>query len=218
MCASRVAADERESAGLIAQARAGSSLSLGKLLANYRGYLLLVANQEVDTDLRAKIAPSDVAQETFLIAHQKFDSFEGTSEHEFRGWLRRILLNRYKDLWREFKATQQRNANREVPFEGDASWQQMLADNGDTPSVLAVASEELAALEKALSQLPDDQRLIIELRNWERITFAEIGERLGKTEDAVRKAWGRAMKRLVDDWHGTPAGPPGADGEPNSPA
>ena len=196
MHASGGAEGKRESAALITKARAGSNSSLGKLLANYRGYLLLVANQELDPDLRAKIAPSDVVQETFLMAHQKFNSFEGTNEYEFRGWLRRILLNRYKDLWRQYKETKQRNTHREVQIQGDVSslgFPTLLADDSETPSVQAVTTEELAALENALSKLPHEQRLIVEMHNWDRLTFVEIGERLGKTEDAVRKTWGRAI-------------------------
>jgi RNA polymerase sigma-70 factor (ECF subfamily) len=200
--AERVAGEDTNVMALIAAARSGSSTSLGKLLANYRGYLLLVANQEVDTKLRVKIAPSDVAQETFLLAHQKFDAFEGTNEHEFRGWLRKILVNRYKDLWREFQATKRRCADREVPLDRDVSGPGggLLAKRDDTPSRQMIAAEELSALEQALATLPPEQRMIVEMRNWDRLSFVEIGERLGKSQDAIRKAWARAIKQLVDSW------------------
>ena len=47
-------------------ARAGSREALGKLLEAARQYLLSIARQEFDPDLRAKNSPSDVVQETFV--------------------------------------------------------------------------------------------------------------------------------------------------------
>lgn len=206
MRAGGVSESEDEAVTLIAQAKEGSNSSLGKLLATCRGYLLLVANQQVDDDLRAKLAPSDLVQETFLLAQKKFATFEGLNEHELRGWLRQILINRYRDLWREYKETKQRASDREVSIEADGSGHGMhalLAATADTPSAQAVAKEDLATLEEALNTLTDEQRRIVELRNWDRLSFVDIGERLGKSEDAVRKTWGRAMKQLVDRWGST---------------
>jgi RNA polymerase sigma-70 factor (ECF subfamily) len=52
----------------LAEARQGSREALGRLLEGCRHYLLLMANQDTGPDLRAKVAPSDLVQETFLEA------------------------------------------------------------------------------------------------------------------------------------------------------
>ena len=52
-----------------------------------------VAADELTADLVAKMAPSDLVQETCLQATRDFPNFEGWSEAELRGWLRKILLN-----------------------------------------------------------------------------------------------------------------------------
>ena len=52
----------------LAAARTGSSEALGQALQACRGYLLLLAERELDPDLRAKGGASDVVQETFLEA------------------------------------------------------------------------------------------------------------------------------------------------------
>ena len=73
---------------LIAQARAGSAEALGQLLVTYQRYLLLVAERELDPDLRAKGSASDLVQETFLEAQRDFARFQGSSRDELRAWLR----------------------------------------------------------------------------------------------------------------------------------
>ena len=45
----------------------------------------------------------------------------------------------------------------------------------------------------------DSQRNVIVWRNWEGASFAEIGRRLGRSEDAARMLYGRAMERLQEE-------------------
>jgi hypothetical protein len=37
---------------------------------------------------------------------------------------------------------------------------------------------------------------VIELRNRERLTFAEVGQRMGRSAEAARKLWARAIELL----------------------
>src|SRR5262245_26207367 len=62
-------------------ARAGSSEALGQVLEACRGYLLLIAGQELEPALRAKGGASDLVQQTFLEAQRDFAGFHGTT-HE----------------------------------------------------------------------------------------------------------------------------------------
>ncbi len=62
---------------MIGAAQNGSREALGRLLDGCRQYLLLIANQELHTDLRGKVAPSDIVQETYLDAQRDFPTFEG---------------------------------------------------------------------------------------------------------------------------------------------
>ena len=49
---------------LLARVRAGDGATLGRLLEQYRNYLWLVARGQLATDLRVRIAPSDVLEAT----------------------------------------------------------------------------------------------------------------------------------------------------------
>ena len=72
-----------EAAGYVTTARGGSREALGEALESCRAYLLLVANRELDDDLQAKGAPSDLVQETFLEAQRDLNA---SAAHGTRGY------------------------------------------------------------------------------------------------------------------------------------
>jgi RNA polymerase sigma factor (sigma-70 family) len=57
-----------------------------------------------------------------------------------------------------------------------------------------MAREQDEALERALAQLPESSGQVIRWRNYERCSFEEIGRRLGKSAEAARKVWVRAVR------------------------
>jgi RNA polymerase sigma-70 factor, ECF subfamily len=65
----------RDASQYLPAARAGSREALGQALEICRGYLLRVANQGLDAELRAKGGASDLVQETFLEAQRDFGRF-----------------------------------------------------------------------------------------------------------------------------------------------
>lgn len=188
-----------DAAQCLAAARAGSSAALGQALETYRRYLLLVAQQELDPELQAKGGASDLVQQTFLDAQQDFAAFRGTSEAELRSWLRQMLLRNLADFNRRYRETTKRRVGREVPLEaGSSSGDLGLGPYAATasPSAEAMAHEEAAALQVALEGLPEDYRRVITLRQQEQLSFEEIGAQLGRSPDATRKLWARAIQRL----------------------
>jgi RNA polymerase sigma-70 factor (ECF subfamily) len=64
------------------------------------------------------------------------------------------------------------------------------------PSVAADRNASRAALDAALARLIERHRQIIHLRVWDQLAFAEIGIRLGVSEDAARMLYGRALAKL----------------------
>ena len=49
---------------------------------------------------------------------------------------------------------------------------------------------------QALGNLPADYAQVIELRNWELLTFPQIAAKMDRSDEAVRKLWVRAIQRL----------------------
>ena len=143
----------------IVQAQAGSQDALGKLLEGCRDYLLGIANDEVDSQLRNKLGASDVVQETLLEAKQGIDAFRGTTEPELLAWVRRILQNNLLDA-RRYLHAEKRNVNREQKLNyGSQAEAIELANNDETPSALVSGQEDERRLVQALAQLPADYRM-----------------------------------------------------------
>ena len=127
--------------GTIRRARGGSDSALGQLLEAYRPYLLLVANRELPPDLRVKVGASDLVQETFLDAQRDFPRFRGSTERELLAWLRRILLTNLALVGRQFRDTEKRQLDREVPLAtaSPAELLDALIDWDESPSSIARA-------------------------------------------------------------------------------
>jgi RNA polymerase sigma-70 factor (ECF subfamily) len=186
---------------LIDGARAGCDHSMGQLAERYRRYLLLVANTEISTNLQAKIAPSDLVQETFMHAGQSFGRFTGASERELLAWLRRILHFRALNAARRFDQVAARRVGRELPLvTGAEGGRSSLADRSPTPCAQILADEDRAALDRALGRLSEDDRSVILLRALERKSFADIAARLSCSAEAARKRWVRALAQLRHQW------------------
>jgi len=182
---------------LIAEARGGSTAALGELLARCQRYLLLVANQTLESDLRPKGSASDLVQDTFLEAHQDFSHFHGTTEQELLAWLTKIFDHRLSNHVRHFRRTLKRSVDRELSLE--AGWRldtESLTEAIAAPHQAVIARDEAVQLRAAISRLPETMRQVLFLRTWERRSFAEVASQLGSTPEAVRKVWSRAVRRL----------------------
>lgn len=182
---------------------------LGRALEACRQYLLLVADRELDADLRAKGGASDLVQETFLEAHADLPRFTGRSEGELRAWLRRILLNNLANFRRQFRSTAKRRIGREVSID-DTGWFTSpgaeLVSSGESPSQHADDREQAQALAGGLERLPEHYRRVILWRHQDQLPFEEIGLRLGGSADAARMVWARAIKRLQQEIMGSRPG------------
>ncbi len=188
-----------EVARWIAAAHNGDREALNRLLALCRPYLLLVANQDIDPALRARVAPSDVVQDSLLEAARGFPAFHGQTEDELLAWLRRVLRNNLANERRRHVDASRRSTDREVPLAEvpAAEGGDLLREEEETPSARARARERDEALERALKELPDHYRQALLLHTQEGLTFAQVGERLGKSEEAARKLWSRASEELA---------------------
>lgn len=184
-------------------ARAGSAEALGWLLETCRPYLLVIANEEVQPGLRGKVGASDLVQETFLQAQGHFDQFRDHGKAELLAWLRRILLNNVANSRRHYFGTGKRQIAREVPLAVGSS--EGLTDMplaGPSPSSFVAAREQDHILRRVLEGLPDEYRQVVKWRSYERLPFDEIGQRLGRSGEAARKLWVRAIERLQQDLGG----------------
>ena len=124
----------------------------------------------------------DLAQETFLRAWKKRDSFRPGSNE--RAWLLRIASNAFFDLRRK----QQRRPVEPLTDEP--------ADVGQHPAARLEAVEQAQLLRAAMAELTEVTRLVFHLRAVEELSFREIGDIAGVTEEAARWHMGQARRKL----------------------
>jgi RNA polymerase sigma-70 factor, ECF subfamily len=156
----------------------------------------MAANKAVGSELRVKVAPSDLVQETIFAAVQDFKKFAGNTERELLAWLTKILSYRIVGAARRFRS-QQADIGREVSIDDEAMEIELSLSGMDgTPSALVMAEDEEKRLLAAMKGLDADDEQLVRMRNWDQLTFAEIGKRLGLSESGTRKRWGQAVQEL----------------------
>jgi len=187
---------------LIERAQAGDADCRDRLFELCRNYLNFVARSQVESWLRVKVDASDLVQQTLLEAHRDFQRFDGATEKEWLGWLRKILSHNAADFVRHYKQTAKRRAGREVRFRDPAD---SLAPGAPEPAAPGpTPSQELAQMDtelrvaSALSELPEDYQEVIVLRNLQRLPFNEVAERMGRSRPAVQMLWMRAIRKLQE--------------------
>ena len=144
--------------------------------------------------------PSDVVQETLLLAHRDRASFRGSSEGERAKWLRQILLNVVLQTARKLRA-QKRGDNREISLEAltertSRQLEACLAASAPSPVEGIIREEQVLALADALATLSEDQRRVILLHHSEGMTLHDIGAELDRTRASVAGLLRRGLKIL----------------------
>lgn len=169
-----------------------------RLFGACRNFLSVVARAQVESWLEAKFDASDLVQQTLLEAYRDFGAFRGTTEAEWLAWLRQILSRNAANFHRHYRATGKREITREKPpVLGDGSnGTSFLMDSRETPSQQLIREERELQIADALAQLPEDYQEVIFLRNLQRLSFAEVAERMGRSRAAAQMLWGRALGRL----------------------
>ena len=126
----------------------------------------------------------DVAQETFLRAYRALDRFE--VGRPFGPWVVRIAANLAINRKRSPREREQA-----LP-EGHAETPAVSPD----PLGRLLETEAGAVLEKAVGELPEEQRAVFVLRIYEDLSYQEIAEALGVADGTVMSRLSRARARL----------------------
>lgn len=126
----------------------------------------------------------DVAQDAFIKAFKGLRDFRGDSS--FRTWLLTIAANAARG------ALRRQGRRREVDLDSAPP----VVSEAKGPDRMAEISEESARAREALSGLPEKQRLSIQLRVDEGLSFREIGEIIGSSEGAARVNYFHGIRRL----------------------
>ncbi len=159
-----------------------------------------MARVEIDPQLRTKVSPSDIVQETFLNAEHGFVEFRGHNEAQLVSWLRRILANQLAMCVRSF-TTQQRDIRLEVRLQDSLNRSPValaacMMDSQSPPSRRVEKREQAVIVADALASLPAECREVVILRHLENHTFPEIARRMDRPLENVKSLWRRGILKL----------------------
>ena len=136
----------------------------------------------------------DIAQETFLKAHQHFEQLSASPTAG--GWLKTVATNlslnhlsRYRNRWKFFSEFKRGDAAADEP-------EVEFAAPGDFFSNVD-AGERRAWVERALDELPEHQRVPLVLYHFEDLPYEDIAKRLGVSLAKVKTDILRARAALA---------------------
>lgn len=163
---------------LILRCRQGDVQAFGILVRRYQNVILRVAYRYLDNWSDAQ----DAAQETFLKAYSRLDTFD--QARPFSSWLLRILINHCLD--------RQRWKRRRAELK--------LAEVADETSSAAERLGRSEAIQLVLRYLSPQQRRVLILRDLEGFSAAEVAEMLGCSAETVRVHHFHARTRFRQAW------------------
>ena len=164
-------------------------------LDRFRPSLLLWAKCQMPAWLRGKFDPADLVQQTLLEAHAAPDRLAGRPELEALGYLRRALANNLIDAARKF-ARSQADVSPDDLARSSVRLANWLAADHTSPSERAARNEQFERLAGALAELPDAQRIAVEMRYLQKMKVNEIAQALSRSEGAVSLLLHRAVVAL----------------------
>jgi RNA polymerase sigma-70 factor, ECF subfamily len=148
---------------------------------------------------RNGVDADDLVQETLARAYRSFHQFhQGTNMH---AWLHRILVTTSISV--------NRKKQRELLYRGEGEIQEWQMARAQLRTAAGIRSAELEALDrltdprlkKAMTQLNEDSRVTVYLRDVEGFSYREIAAAMGVPIGTVMSRLHRARHRLRDLLH-----------------
>jgi RNA polymerase sigma-70 factor (ECF subfamily) len=154
---------------LVARSIRGDADSFNELILRWERPIYALAYRTIGREEDAR----DVCQETFLRAFRALPGFRGQAK--FSSWLYRIALN----LCRDWMRRERRAPTVQPPEDVDLLELAAAAEPAESIEDLVARKDLARIVERAMAQLPEEQRTAIVLKEYHGLTFQEIAELVG---------------------------------------
>ena len=179
---------------LVVAAQGGDEAAFGEIVRRYHARVFRLAMRIVQDFDDAH----DVAQETFIRAHEKLGSFRRGSS--FFTWIYRIAHNNSINLLRKrrLRSFIRLDTGTDASPDPNSLNSGEVQAAGATPHTDAEAAEIRDRVDRALSRLPNRQRSVFVMRQFDGLSHREISDVVGCTEGSVRASYYHAVKKLQE--------------------
>ena len=167
--------------------QAGDDTALAPLMQRWEGPVKRFIFRLVGNTAEAE----DLAQDVFVRVYTKRASYR--TDAKFSTWCFSIAANQAKNRLRWWKRRPTLSLNAWTEAGGEAADE---SSPGGQASTQAVRAEQVAAVQRAIAELPVDLRTALVLFEYEQQSMAEIAAVLGCTPKAVENRLYRARQKL----------------------
>lgn len=182
---------DRDEAALLEALRAGDDRAYETLVRTHGGRMLAVAQRLLANEDDAY----DALQDAFVSAFRAIHNFTGGSR--ISTWLHRITVNAALMKLRTRRSRPEQAIDALLPrFLDDGHQADAVADWQDTAEVTVARDEMRAAVRAAIAELPQDYRIVLQLRDIEELSTEETASMLGLTINATKTRLHRARQAL----------------------
>jgi RNA polymerase sigma-70 factor (ECF subfamily) len=196
--------EDDETDSLLRRAGLGDDAAWHQLLSRNLSRLKRMVAVRMNHRLAPRCDPSDVVQQTLIVAFEELPAYIRNPPLPFYPWLRQLAWKRLNDLHEKHIQAQRRSLLREQPPDWHLADGSMLAladrlvSSGTSPSGRTMRAELRARVQNALAALPGRDREIVVMRHIEGLSIKEIAAILGIREGAVKMRRQRALQRLKE--------------------
>lgn len=184
-------------ADLVERARAGDGEAFEALFARYEPALRARIRRWLPSNVGRKLSASDLLQETRIVAFRRCGEFEHREGATFGQWLDRIARLKLREALKRYVKADKRDVRREIT-RGARPDTAYLEARAPTPSEVAIAAETAARVRDAFDRLPEHYQKVLRLVREERLPLRDVAERMGRSREAVKKLYGRALSRFTE--------------------
>lgn len=166
----------------------------------YREKLQKIALFRLPAILSRQYSVEDIVQQTFLNSLKREDFFTAFPNVPVLSKLRMILIQTINDLERQYLVCKKRDLRKEIPLCTTTCCSlNVLASTVTSPRTRLIKEERNEKIRNVLRNLPEKDRIILEMRHFEDLTNDECAGVLGISRDAASIRYIRALSRMRNE-------------------
>ena len=170
-------------------ASAGDMAAFEQLVERHQRLVVGTVGRMLGTNSDAE----DIAQQVFVRVWKNLKRYEPRAK--FTTWLLKITRNLV------FNELRRRSRHPAVPLQSETDEEErpLKDENAVSPDATLLEHELQEAVDAAIAQLPETQRMAVILRRYEELSYEEIAEALGQSVSAVKSLLFRARTELREN-------------------